>query len=176
MKKERKKREQKLSLRLFFFAREKMATARASHGHQAITARPAAQTALPPKTSRGKFVFCSLPTNFTVRRLYNYKNKCNLYVLARNFEPAGSTDYWILRTIEFTYYWEAERLDLNRLSTWTAIFCTYYRELRTTECTYYREMTVAFLVLCQLGLLQGALKEGHAEWGSTVLSRNTLDL
>ena len=23
-----------------------------------------------------------------------------------------------------------------------SVFCTYYRELRTTECTYYREMTV----------------------------------
>ena len=34
------------------------------------------------------------------------------------------------------------RLDLNRLSIWTAGFCTYYRELRTIECTYYREMTV----------------------------------
>ena len=69
-----------------------MAIARASRGHQAMTARSAAQTAFPPKTSRGKVVFCSLPTNFTVRRLYNYKNKYNLYVLARNFEPAGSTE------------------------------------------------------------------------------------
>ena len=35
-----------------------------------------------------------------------------------------------------------ERLDLNRLSIWTGVFCTYYRELRTIEYTYYREMTV----------------------------------
>ena len=40
------------------------------------------------------------------------------------------------------HYWEMERLDLNGLSIWTGVFCTYYRELRTIECTYYREMTV----------------------------------
>ena len=48
-------------------------------------------------------------------------------------------------TIEFTYYSETERLDLNRLSFWTSVFCTYYRELRTIECTYYREMTVQYV-------------------------------
>ena len=85
------------------------------------------------------------PTNFTVRRSYNYKNMYNLYVLSRNFEPAGSAEWsynWILRPIEFTYYWEMKRLDLNRLSIWTTVFCAYYRELRVIECTYYREMTV----------------------------------
>ena len=92
MKKEKKTRTETFFELVFFFAREKMAIARASRGHQAMTARSAAQTAFPPKTSRGKVVFCSLPTNFTVRRLYNYKNKYNLYVLARNFEPAGSTE------------------------------------------------------------------------------------
>ena len=81
--------------------------------------------------------------------LFNYVIlSVNLYVLSRNFEPADSAEwsyYWILRTIEFKYYWEVKRLDLNRRSIWTTVFCTYYRELRVIECTYYREMTVATL-------------------------------
>ena len=63
MKKERKKGEQKLALS-FFFAREKMATARGSFAEirtQAMTARSAAQTALPPKTSLVNVVFRGLP-------------------------------------------------------------------------------------------------------------------
>ena len=37
--------------------------------------------------------FNSTPyTNLTVRRSYNCKNNYDLYVLARNFEPAGSME------------------------------------------------------------------------------------
>ena len=63
MKKERKKGEQKLALS-FFFAREKMATARgriADIRTQAMTARSAAQTASPPQTSRVKVDFRGMP-------------------------------------------------------------------------------------------------------------------
>ena len=63
MKKERKKAEQKLALS-FFFAREKMATARRSFADsrtQAMTARTAAKTASPPKTSRANVGFHDLP-------------------------------------------------------------------------------------------------------------------
>ena len=59
MKKERKKGEQKLALS-FFFAREKMATARGSFADirtQAMTARSAAQTASLPKISRANVGF-----------------------------------------------------------------------------------------------------------------------
>ena len=65
-----------------------------------------------------------------------------LQAKAQDSSPrASQAQVWI------TYYWEAERLDLNRLSIWTAVFCTYYRELRPTECAYYREMTVKPLSL-----------------------------
>ena len=76
MKKERKKGQQKLALSFFFFAREKMATARGSFADitlirtQAMTARSAAQTASPPKTSRVNVVFRGLP----------YKLHCTTFV------------------------------------------------------------------------------------------------
>ena len=124
-----------------FYRREKNGDwSRKCRGHQT-----AAQTASPSKTNRANVVSAVCPTNFTARPSYNYKNMYNFYVLSRNFEPADSAEwsyYWLLRTNEFTYYWETKRLDLNRLSIWTTVFCTYYRELRVIECTYYREMTV----------------------------------
>ena len=131
-----------------FFGSRKMATDRASVAdiRPWQLGQPRKQLRPPRRIEQMSFsAVC--PTNFTVWRSYNYKNMYNLYVLSRNFEPADSAEwscYWILRTIEFTYYWETKRLDLNRLSIWTTVFCTHYRELRVFECTYYREMTVFF--------------------------------
>ena len=126
MRRQRKIGEQKRSLHLFS-AREKMVTDRAS----VADVRPW-QLGLPRKQLRPprrieQMSFSAVcPTNFTVRRSYNYKNMYNLYVLSRNFEPEGSAEWsycWILHTIEFMYYWETKRLDLNRLSIWTTVFC-----------------------------------------------------
>ena len=126
MRRQRKKGEQKRSLHLFS-AREKMVTDRASVAdiRPWQLGQPRKQLRPPRRIEQMSFsVVC--PTNFTVRRSYNYKNMYSLYVLSRNFEPASSAEWsycWILRTIEFTYYWETKRLDLNRLSIWTTVFC-----------------------------------------------------
>ena len=73
------------------------------------------------------------------------KSREVLLPITRFADSAEWSYYWILRTIEFTYYWETKRLDLNRLSIWTTVFCTYYRGLHVIECTYYWEMTVEVL-------------------------------
>ena len=96
-----------------FFAREKMATA---HGSFADI-RPW-QLGLPRKQLRRprqveQMSFSAVcPTNSTVRRSNNYKNRYNLYVLSRNFVRAlrssRTTEYYVLlnlRTIEKQKDW-----------------------------------------------------------------------
>ena len=101
MRRQRKKGEQKRSLHLFS-AREKMVTDHASVAdiRPWQLGQPRKQLRPPRRIEQMSFsVVC--PTNFTVRRSYNYKNMYSLYVLSRNFEPAGSAEWsycWILCT------------------------------------------------------------------------------
>ena len=117
MKKERKKKESKNFLWAFFCAR-KMATARWSFADirtQAMTARSAAQTASPPKTSRVNVVFRGLRYNFTVRRSYKKTTKirttCTYYreiLTVHALRSSRTVEYYVLlslRTIEKRKDW-----------------------------------------------------------------------
>ena len=65
----KKKRRAKTCFELFFFLREKNGNCSVKFRRtQAMTARSAAETASPPKTSRVNVVFGGLRYNFTVRR------------------------------------------------------------------------------------------------------------
>ena len=148
MKKERKKGEQKLALS-FFFAREKNGDCSVKFrrhqdsGHDSSVCRPngfAAQD----QSSKCRFpAVCATTAPYDVRKTTKICTTCTYYreiLTVRALRSSRTIEYYVLlslRAIE-----KRKRLDLNRLSIWTGVFCTYYRELRAIECTYYREMTV----------------------------------
>ena len=116
MKEERKKGEQKFALS-FFCARKNGDCSRKFRRHQyrtqAMTARSAAQTASPPKTSRVNVVFRFCPTNFTVRlrKTTTISTTCTYYreiLTVRALRSSRTIEYYVLlslRTIEKRKDW-----------------------------------------------------------------------
>ena len=71
----------------------------------------------------------------------------------RVLRSSRTIEYYVLLSLRTI---EKRRLDLNRLSIWTGVFCTSYRELRAIECTYYREMGLLHGCTQDLSLAQSA--------------------